>query len=206
MTVGRYDYFLNEEPVDVYETFRIAREDGPVTLISSERVAKAYYNHLRVDAHYKAEACYQADITYASSNGEGIRTANLQVCFQGSIAEAVRVADDVSIPQKIKLPDEYLFLPLLRVFTGNVIMKLLEKPLPVLIPNIKYPGDAENWFTLEFEERWSERDGDAFRFLGGQYDESARFWLNNDGLLTRYTWKQKDEMRWDVRLTELDNE
>ena len=204
--IGRYDYFLNEAPIDVYETFRITRDDGLATVISSERVANAFGSHLRVDARLKDRAYDQVEITYTSSGAERIRTANLRVKFHASTAEAERVVDDLSIHQRINLPDEYLFLPLLRVFTGKVIIQLLEKPLSVLIPNIRDPQDAENWFALGFEERWSVQDGDAFNFLGGRYDDTARFWINNDGLLTRYIWNEKENLRWDVRLTELNNE
>ncbi|MCP4139137.1 MAG: hypothetical protein GY755_02410 [Chloroflexi bacterium] len=206
MISGRYDYFLNEEQIALYETFQITRDEGLATLISAERVAEAFGNHLRVDTRQKDGAFDQVEIAYASSGKEGIREANLRVNIHDNIAEVVRVVDGLSIQEKITLPKEYAFLPLLRVFTGNLILKLSEKHLPVCIPNIKNPQDKENWFALNIEQRWATKDGDAFQFLGGQYDEKARFWLNDDGFLKRYIWNQKENLRWDVRLTEFVNE
>jgi hypothetical protein len=46
---------------------------------------------------------------------------------------------------------------------------------------------------------------DKFNFTGGNYDQTAKFWVAENDLLLKYEWQQNDVF-WEVKLTNLTTE
>jgi hypothetical protein len=49
----------------------------------------------------------------------------------------------------------------------------------------------------------AERSADLFNFHGGNYDQTAKFWVNENDLLLKYEWQQGDVF-WEVKLVQVD--
>ena len=111
-------------------------------------------------------------------------------------------------------------LPLLRIFTGKAIRKTHELGhggrIPVLVPTIKNPNDTVQLLALELDLRSAvklasenitiaekEHQADIFNFFGGNYDQSAEFWVDENNILLKYEWQQ-DEVFWEVKLAQVD--
>ena len=66
----------------------------------------------------------------------------------------------------------------------------------MLVPAIGDPSDRDGLLLPVLSRRRvkqlaSESGGDLWQFTGGQYDESASFWVDSSGLLARYQWRQE---------------
>ena len=113
-------------------------------------------------------------------------------------------------------------LPLLRVFTGRAIRQAFQlgggRRVPVLVPNIKNPNDNVQLLVLELDLRSAtkldsetimiaekEYQAETFNFTGGNYDQTAKFWVAENDLLLKYEWQQNDVF-WEVKLTNLTTE
>ena len=88
--------------------------------------------------------------------------------------------------------------------------------VPVLVPNIKNPNDNVQLLTLELDLRSVKKLGTEtitiadeeylagkFNFTGGNYDQTAKFWVAENDLLLKYEWQQNDVF-WEVKLTQHD--
>jgi len=51
----------------------------------------------------------------------------------------------------------------------------------------------------------TEHTADLFNFTGGNYDQTAKFWVAENNLLLQYKWQQND-IFWEVKLTNLTTE
>jgi hypothetical protein len=65
--------------------------------------------------------------------------------------------------------------------------------VPVLVPWIHDPRNAEFLLTPQLDLRSarklsSENDLDCYEYVGGNYDDAARFWLNAQGQMVKYTF------------------
>ena len=77
----------------------------------------------------------------------------------------------------------------------------------MLVPFIADPSDTDRLLLPDPSHRRvrqleDDPEGRCWQFLGGQYDEAARFWLDDEGFLSRYQWHQDEQHSWDVRLFE----
>jgi len=113
-------------------------------------------------------------------------------------------------------PDAVLS-PLLRVFQGPAIAACLASggPRPVVVPDLDAPDDPTRLLAPTVQRRRAERrgvemvatDGGAAlwrhcRYVGGQYDDNADFWLDDRDRLVRYRFPQGPDRVWDVELLE----
>ncbi len=105
-----------------------------------------------------------------------------------------------------------LFYPLMRLFTGPVMRSLCAQGGrgSVLVPRIAAHTTSEALLLPEVSKRraWCEREADTespwelWRFVGGPYTVDASFWLDDRGLLQRYSWRQAPDSLWEVSLIE----
>jgi len=109
-----------------------------------------------------------------------------------------------------------LLSPLLRVFTGPLIARLLERGGNglVVLPSIADPADSGTLLRpLASERRARLVQDDAelsiagvptpcrrCEYLGDQYGPGTQFWLGPDDTLLRYQWRQSPDQLWDVWL------
>lgn len=106
---------------------------------------------------------------------------------------------------------EVLLYPLMRVFTGTVITALYAAGGEglVLVPDISSGAEAQLLLPETSSRRVACEGKDTldthpqtrcqrWRFIGGQYDKSATFWLDESGNMLRYQWRQSDQQLWQV--------
>ena len=108
-----------------------------------------------------------------------------------------------------------ILYPLMRVFTGPVISALAAKggAGEVLVPDIS-TADVETLLlpqvslrrvVCEGEDHLQDYPGRRCRrwqFIGGQYDPTAKFWLDEHSRLLRYQWTQGENQLWQVELVD----
>lgn len=186
---GRYRYQLNGEPVAIDERFEIAA-DGH---ISSTRETPSGVR-ITVDAH-PSLLDFAVTMAYPGATIE----ANYEID-----ADEVRCTRGAAV-ERAERPSDLVISPILRVFQGPAIRSTAsagaDGSASVLVPWIYDPNNRDRLLGLNIEQRraFVEDDG-SYRYVGGNYDDTARFWLDDNGLLTRYVWHQSDSHRWEVRL------
>lgn len=210
MTEGRYRYRLNGEPAPVEETWTISGAANSRQRVESTR--KAGNVSLKVSAILERGDAEFCEITWQSVAAPLVEARYERgvtgIHWRRTVGERVTegVVDEAE-------GGRITLYPLMRVFTGGVISGLaaLDGEAQVLVPNIASDDElvlllpdlslrrvvCEGKDTLEdFRgvpcERWS--------FIGGQYDETAKFWLDTQGLLLRYRWRQSAGQLWEVEL------
>lgn len=196
---GQYVYFLDGERTDIRETWQVdAAPSG--RRIRSERIA--YGTTLSVDAVEMSDALSGFNIHYCGEHTD-IRAA---YTLDGLDIHLERSVKGRATTHHLRAEAAFLASPLLRVFTGGVILHLaaLGRPAQVLIPWLFDPSDTGRLLLPHFDTRRARRvehgpDSDLYEYVGEQYDDTARFWVNAQGLLSRYTWQQGSQ-HWDVLL------
>jgi len=126
------------------------------------------------------------------------------------------------------LPEGSQLFPLLRVFSGPVVMACATATGPgasgstVVVPDVRDPSKADRLLTPLTDVRTAKDVGTegvvveraesadeveqatVFRYFGGSYsDEGAEVVVDSGGLLRRYAWDQPGAGHWDVRLAEV---
>ena len=198
---GEYRYLLNGESAPVEEHWRIKSLDGDQRLMTSERIAPGI--RIKVNATEQAGIVSQCQIAWQSEQSDELTVEY----FLAAESFRYRLGDDDWRSVSPDTGDSLVLYPLMRIFTGPVILRLaaLGGEGDVLVPAIGDPSDRDGLLRPELTRRCvthlaSEADGDLWQFTGGQYDESARFWIDSSGLLARYLWRQDADREWDVRL------
>lgn len=207
MIYGRYDYWQNGQPVPIHETWQIERTANGARILS-ERVATAYGSRI----HVSADSDEKGRIIACDVVWEHPQTPRIQAQYQ--LGEDLKTHRQFATQYEngvVALPETAYLMPLLRVFMGRVIHHIVADggSALVIVPNIIDPTDTHTLLTPLFDRRRAYRIGageaqigdrsfaaDCYRYISAQYDESAQFWVNDDGILLRYTWDA-----WDVRLT-----
>ena len=183
---GRYLYELNGERVAIDERFEIAHGR-----ISSTRVTPS-------GVRLKVEGCaalldFMVTMTFPD------RTID---AYYEIDADEVRCTRGAAI-ESADRPIDLVVSPILRVFQGPAIRATASTgSASVLVPWIYDPSDRERLLGINIEPRRAFVEGDgSYRYIGGNYDDTAQFWLDDGGvLLDRYVWHQSDTQRWDIRL------
>ena len=207
---GAYAYRRNGEYAGVRESWSIHRDDHGRNITQSARDASAYQSTILVNALTEAGALTTVDIDWRNGAEGMVRKASAAYQFSPGAASLRRNINGVDDTHRFVYSPMPLVSPLLRVFTGAVIMKLADAgaPLDVLVPNITDPADARALLTPKIEKRRAaflhtedlSVDGKTiparcYSYISEQYDDTARFWIDAHQLLVRYTWGS-----WDVIL------
>lgn len=198
---GRYVYKRNGEIVAMEETYEVAHHG-----VSSRRTTPT-----GVTIEVVATALDIA-VTFAS--------AEVTVSVRQEITDCIvstRTVNAKVDPPWIG-PSEALLVasPLLRIFQGPAIKAvtlrghqgLNKEPteVPVLLPWLSNPTDHARLLTADVQYRraWADprtdpfRGATAYQYLGGNYEDSARFWIDDNDVLQRYVWPQDPSTTWDV--------
>jgi len=158
---------------------------------------------------------------------------SMKDCTQNPLAEATylfsknqidlgRTIALQELPQEqVELHNDAVFYPLMRNFAGEVILTVAERPngsATIFLPDIRQP-QSNSLFAVQRSSRraWSEGDivqenlagrtwkCSVYRFTGGPYDESCRFWIDIDShLVIRYTFESADGSHWRAELTDIE--
>jgi hypothetical protein len=129
------------------------------------------------------------------------------------VHRTVAAEDAYGGPEPLAIAGDGVLSPVLRVFQGPAIAACLAAggPLDVVLVDIADPDDETSLLAPVVQARRAERrgvehvGGQPLRrcaYLGGNYDESADFWLDERDRLVRYRWVDPGGATWDVLLVE----
>ncbi len=196
---GQYVYYCNGKRADIAETWEISPAP-PGRIIRSQRLASG--TTLSVHAVETDGHLTQFDVRYRTDADD----IQADYALQEQAIHLQRTQNGRTIQHQVSLSSVFIAAPLLRVFMGAVILRLAQfnAPALVLVPWLFNPAQTGRLLMPHFDTRRAvllarHPDADLYQYLGEQYDEDARFWVNASGLLTRYTWQQGNQ-HWDVRL------
>ncbi len=93
----------------------------------------------------------------------------------------------------------------MRIFMGRVIRQIASaagQKIQIVVPWIFDPKNEEMFLSAHVDVRSAKRlDGDLYQYVGENYDETAKFWVDARDVLTRYEWKQGENF-WSVNIHE----
>ncbi len=217
---GTYHYWMNGTQADITESFRFVSTSEADTVIESVRHAETFGSHIAVTATYHDSQLPYFDVEWQNDNPNAVKFASAHYQFDPNEINVYRNLEGREFHERLPKPEVFTVLPLLRVFTGKAIRETYALGhggrIPVLVPDIKDSNDTVQLLTLELSLRSvthlgrkmitineQEFSADIFNFFGGNYDQSAKFWLAENDLLLKYEWQQNDVF-WEVKLTHYD--
>jgi hypothetical protein len=198
---GKYLYKRNGEVVAMEESYEVAHHG-----VSSRRTTPT-----GVTIEVVATAVDIA-VTFASAEVTISVRQEITDCIVSTRTVNGKVDPPWVCPSKALL----VASPLLRIFQGPAIKAvasrgsqgLNEEPteVPVLLPWLSNPTDHARLLTADVQYRraWADplteafRGAPAYQYLGGNYEDSARFWIDDNDVLQRYVWPQDPSTIWDV--------
>jgi len=219
---GTYLYWMNGTQADITESFRIFSADAVDTVIESFRHTESFGSRIQIVATYKANHLTHFDVEWQNDSPNAVKFANAHYQFEETEIIVHRNLDGQEFHERLPKPATFTVLPLLRIFAGKAIRSAFALGqggfIPVLVPNIKDPNDKVQLLALELSLRSAAHLGretiliedkeylaDIFKFTGGNYDQTAKFWVAENDILLKYEWQQ-NEIFWEVKLTNLATE
>jgi hypothetical protein len=211
---GTYLYLLNGEPTGIQEHWQRRQLAPGEWRISSTRRAPGV--EIAVVAKLVDGLVTGFSVEW---RGEGTRMqadyalladrVRVERCHSGAATESM----DIPFPDETLAP---LLSPLMRIFAGPLIARLLDKgePANVVVPFIADVALSEKLLSPVVSERSARlieanatlASGEETipcrrcEYLGDQYGPGTEFWLGDDELLLRYRWRQAPQQHWDVWL------
>ena len=207
---GNYAYRLNGEDAGVTESWSIRQNNDGKIVTNSIRDASQYKSKIEVNAVSQAGVITAFDVIWHNGMDNMVEQAEANYQILDNTVKLRRVINSNDETYKFDYATLPIVSPLMRVFTGDVIIKLskFDTPTDVLIPNITNPADKNQLLLPKIEQRHAKllhRENleiagkiistECYSYIGEQYGDDARFWVDAHGLLVRYTWGQ-----WDVFL------
>lgn len=226
VTSGCYTYSVDGSVAPVAEPFTVTCREQSV-LVTSERVAPG--TRLNVDAVYNADGPTDVLLTWASDHEDLPQIATMRYVHDpaGGLTASGTV-DSVEHSHELALSAAASFFPLMRVYSGRTLLRLVDAGdgggagdavnagVDVVTPDIRDPSVhalflqplRDHRRTGATERTTLEVDGRAVactkvEYLGGSYDQPASVWVDDGGLLLRYTWDQPGVGDWDVRIGDI---
>ncbi len=202
LSAGRYDYYLNEVLQPVSETWQLYNNSRGELVIDSCRQAGELTLRSRA-------ICVDDDLTqvlvewHDEHSVQALYDLSAQQCHWQINADAEQV---------LSLPAAPVY-PLMRVFTGGIIKRVaqLGGNAPIIVPDIRpdtlanqklrpYRGTRRCAFIAdeEIHVQGAKYRSACWSFIGDQYGEDSRFWLDTQSNLLRYTWLQAPGQAWRV--------
>lgn len=212
---GVYRYELNGEPQDIIEHWRSETQPDGGLLINSTRIVPGL--ELQVEAVAVQGEVSRCELRWLAPTQPALIA---QYHFEDGGLVVSRTDGDASKVRRQLAIDMIhpapLLSPLLRVFAGPLITRLLKDGGrgSVVVPFIGDPTAREELLLPRISERsarvlesQSELTLAGARFTcrcceyqGDQYGPGTRFWLGEDDLLLRYRWEQSPQQHWNVWL------
>ncbi|GLP96330.1 hypothetical protein [Paraferrimonas sedimenticola] len=199
---GSFHYWLNDELTDVVEPWRIGTNPQGVQCIQSVRVSEQYGLVLAADWQQDGEQTHAK--VWMRAQGQPEVQAHYNI--EGNVWQARHRGPQGERQQQGECVKGLVFFPLLRVFSGAMLLAMQKPGLTLLLPDIEIScppndkllpkQDLRQSFLLEEQPTVAAQ---AFGMRGGHYKEdNASFEIDQSGLLHRYLWKQSDTLRWRV--------
>lgn len=216
---GVYLYHVNEQAVGVRESWKqhLQRDGSIKTRV--ERSAAAYGSQIWVESTAKSGNISVFDILWRNNSEKAVPQAAASYQITDETVSLTRtIADRAPITETYAKPAGMIVSPLMRVYIGSVIRSLLsygDAGAPVLVPWIIDPSNDKLLLSPIFDRRSAREIGTEvvqvdesshramiYEYIGGNYQEGTRFWVNDHDMLLRYIWQANDTTLWDVRLAE----
>lgn len=216
MVSGRYHYLLNGQATKVDESWSIEGELATQCKVSSLRYAPGV--EIEVSAQLSGGVVQHFTADWRSDSAKTLSVQYLLEPDRVLVSRrAARSAKQEVIEVRLEsVSSQSLLFPLMRIFTGPLIARLLELggAGTVILPDINDPANTgqllrplstQRRAMLIGDEVLLSPDGVALQcrcveYIGDQYAAGSRFWLAQDDLLVRYQWQQSDHRQWDVWL------
>jgi len=196
---GSYIYFRNGALTDVRETWAVFSWPEGKHCIRAARRAPSFGSSIQVEAWVSADAVTRFTVAWENTLPEAVRQANATYTLTPAEITVERVINSRPQPTlQLPTPPNLVISPLLRCFQGQAIAQAAQlgrgAPVPVLVPWIHDPRNAELLLTPQLDRRSAkklsrEEQLDCYTYVGGNYDEAARFWLNDAGEMVRYEFE-----------------
>lgn len=210
VTRGSYRYRLNGEIAPVEESWTLTESTGCVQFVESRRTAGDV--SLAVTAELASGRVQSCDVEWQSASVPCVH-ARFELTGPGVIWRRTVGNSAAEGLVSSESREEVLLYPLMRIFTGPVIRTLARTggEGQVLVPDISIADQAELLLpdvsirkaVCEGEDHLKEHPGiscQRWLFIGGQYGETARFWLDEQSRMLRYRWLQSESQLWEVDL------
>lgn len=217
MNYGTYLYFLNGEPTGITEKFNVETLPDGSTVAISERNTSIYGTMLYANAEQLGETFKHFEIQITNENNAEVADVHAIYKFSENTLYFTRTRNGKTVNDEIiKLPENCVIFPLMRVFQGQTILQVARNQAvtTVLVPDIQNPNDAENLLCPTFDERTAQNLGkeaiafyepesisieaNLYQYLSEHYDEQSKFWIDDNGLLVAYRFAQSADKIWEV--------
>ncbi len=201
---GTYRYFVNGATVDVVEPWTITRRTDGTIVTRSQRLARAYGTTISVETTAEGEgapiSAFQVD--WASTGAVPAATARYTLA-DGKLWASCQINQEPPAEIEISVDASAILAPLMRVHMGPTLRHVAALgSATVIVPDIRNHADALQLLRPLLETRSArllshesihlhgvEVAATRYRYLAGQYDDSAVFWVNDRGHMCRYVWR-----------------
>jgi hypothetical protein len=197
---GAYKYYV-DDVLTAHEPWTIERDTSGTRRIICVRDASQYGVYLTLNATINADGdAYYAFALSASATGPIKKSAEYRV---ESATTSYRI-----MPQrdwKSLEPVGAIFFPLMRVFTGEMVLGL-ERNGPdtfVIVPSIERLADIDSVFEPVVSQRSAvsvSGQPNSFDLTGGAYQAPTRVLINQQGLLESYNFTDAKGAVWTCQL------
>lgn len=193
---GSYAYWRNGEPAGVSETWAVYGLPDGTQLTRSARQAPSFGSTITVEAWANAGGITRFTVEWENTTPGAVPQASATYTITTTEITVERALSGATQPTvQLPIPPNLVVSPLLRCFQGPAIAQVAQlgqgARVPVLVPWIHDPRNAEFLLTPQLDPRSAkklstENDLDCYEYVGGNYDDAARFWLNAEGLMVKY--------------------
>ena len=195
---GTYKYFENDNLKNIEELWTQHKLDDTI-ITRVKRLAPDFDQYFDVQTWARAGQFQRAFLGWRSSS----QSATAEYRFKESRWILERTVNGLISTDEVTA--EVVFSPLMRVFTGESIQKIIGRggAADVLVPWIKDPSTPEKMFSINISNRRAnclDAVAKLYSYQGEQYDENARFCLDENDLLLRYEWRMNASSKWRVEL------
>jgi hypothetical protein len=213
MRNGTYKYFLNGKPTGIVETFSVRILPDGRKFTESVRDAKPFNTFFRVETTETNSAIQLCKILFRKDDTQ---IEAVYEFSENTLRFSRKIYEEIAEDETLELPESCLFFPLMRVFQGEIILKIAQNKsvTPVLVPDIKNPDDLENLLKPTFDERTAQKigsetiafyapestafDADIYQYISKHYDENSQFWIDENGILVAYRFYQSANKVWEI--------
>jgi hypothetical protein len=218
IAAGTYRYFLDQQPVEMVETWQRLRLDDGAILTLCERDAPAFGSGIRVECLAYGDQITEFSVDLGVNTPQGSEMSFAQYRIDETHFTVERSTPAGDFQDTDTRPDGLIVAPLMRIFIGGVIRQIMQVgegvAIPVLVPWLHNPADHQQVLMATIEQRYAVFLGDetipvgagtfdtrVYQYIGGNYDQDSRFWVGEDDVLIYYSTPQANGL-WTCELTD----
>ncbi|MCW1968101.1 MAG: hypothetical protein KIH69_008285 [Anaerolineae bacterium] len=213
---GSYSYSRNGVATGIREKWSLKIGIGGM-LFRTERDASIFGSHIAVEARgFDLAHLFWFRVDWRNTNPDAVKTASAIYDIGPDTIHVKREVDGTMTHEIIPRPERLVVSPLMRIFYGGVLLQLeaAQEVCPVLVPWIHQPNNAQMLLSAQLDPRRARLldkgkikvAGEThvvkrYEYIGGNYTADSQFWVNDAGILVRYTFAQSQNDLWEVQMT-----